>query len=152
MKSKPKLELKTDNLLERHVIGWVNRQMVNSDNWIEDVFQNLAERGCSSGIVNHLIYTVDTIRFFHRYKKEINELLNDHSVYVSGASLADIIKDFDETDHLCLGAVNQNLLAWFGFEKTAENLALAYWKTGGSKGRQTERDRKIILSLNYGVK
>ena len=68
--------------------------------------------GCASGCVGHLISYTQTQDFYAKYKGEINELLQE-----CGMPPAELFgKKWDEEDPLALDTMNQNLLAWFGFE------------------------------------
>lgn len=101
--------------LERNVARWINARAS------EDNGQALSH-GCSSGIVGHLIYYKDTLAFYRKHKAEINALLAhmiDNGVLESPADL----NGWDKSDPLAQDTNNQNLLAWFGFEETAHNLA-----------------------------
>ena len=79
--------------------------------------------GCVSGIVSELIYYSDTLKFYKKYKDEINSLLSELMQSMGCYSLIDIFgKNFDEEDPLIIDTHNQNLMAWFGFEETLRNI------------------------------
>jgi len=104
--------------LERHVQNWVNEQ----DNGA-DVLKDLFHGGCASGMVGHLIYYEDTIKFFRTHRREISGLLSE-IISETGESVETLFCDkWDKSDPLALEVNNQNLLAWFGFEETARKLA-----------------------------
>jgi uncharacterized protein YggL (DUF469 family) len=110
------------NKLAEHVENWVNEQKEDYDS-IEGVFNDLFYGGCQSGIVTHLIYYSDTQKFYKRYKQSIAKLLQD-TMNDTGLNVAELFGDkWDNTDPLVLETNNQNLLAWFGFEETARQLA-----------------------------
>lgn len=85
--------------------------------------------GCQSGYISELIYTIDCVKFYNRFKKEINSLLYELLDEI-GCTLPELLKDFDKRDSLALEDYNQNLLAWFGFEETAlkmcRNIGIEY--------------------------
>jgi len=88
--------------------------------WLKD----LNENGCVSGMISELVYYSDTLAFYDKHKDEINEILKVH-MEDSGLSIGEMFGDkWDDTDPLALDTLNQNLLAWFGFEETAHNLGL----------------------------
>ena len=39
--------------------------------------QDLLQHGCKSGMVNHLIYTKDTVKYFEDHESEINEFVSE---------------------------------------------------------------------------
>lgn len=110
--------------LEKNVQGWVNRRSVDYENGAESVLKDLFQGGCQSGMVGHLIYYHDTVKFFKTHKVAINKMLGemlDEFGYSGPAELFD--KKWDVSDPLCLDTANQNLLAWFAFEETARLMA-----------------------------
>ncbi|MFW6174067.1 MAG: DUF7222 domain-containing protein [Elusimicrobiota bacterium] len=111
----------TDNELEDYVIDYVLENYdtpESAENFILDV----QEHGCVSGIVNELISYYDTIQFYDEYKKEINYLLSK-TLSSTGLSIKELFGDkWDEDDPLALERINQNLLAWFGFEETLSKI------------------------------
>jgi hypothetical protein len=75
--------------------------------------------GCVSGTVGHLIYYRDTVRFYRRHMREIDEMLKERC-RDCGESPASLFGDqWDKDDPLARADLNQNLLAWFGFEEAA---------------------------------
>lgn len=113
-------KLTPKNKLERHVYKWLKSQAKDyDDKSIKSVMNDLMHGGCQSGIVSHLIYYVDTVSFFKRYRKEINTLLVD-ALDNSGLSVNELFGDkWEKEDPLAQEEHNQNLLAWFGFEESA---------------------------------
>ena len=79
--------------------------------------------GCISGIVGNLIYYDDTTHFYNKHKEEINGLLYGILDEVGETSLEKLFQGWDTDDPLALNAINQNLLAWFGFEETLRRLS-----------------------------
>lgn len=106
------------NKLEKHVKKWIKQQAVDYSDGVNGVMRDLMYGGCQSGFVTHLIYYTDTVKFYKKYKDEINELLATY--YDSAFTLFGDKWDVD--DPLALDTQNQNLLAWFGFEETASRL------------------------------
>jgi len=75
-------------------------------------------------MVGELVYYHDTVRFYKTYRKEIDAMLTDTMQDLGANSPADVFGDkWDSEDPLARDTLNQNLLAWFGFEKTARKLA-----------------------------
>lgn len=72
-------------------------------------FNNLLAHGCVSGMVNFLIYYVDTHSFFDEHYDAIEELRIEHH---EGCG-----------EPLHIDADLKNTLAWFGFEETARRMA-----------------------------
>ena len=84
--------------------------------------EDLQRYGCVSGMIHSLIYYDDTNRFYEDYKEEINDLLSN-LIENTGLSVSQLFGDnFDNEDPLILDYSNKNLLAWFGFETTANSI------------------------------
>ena len=88
------------------------------------IFTDVLYHGCSTGIVGHLIYYSDTVKYYEDHKTEINELLYD-AMFNCGTNDPKVLfgDKWDEEDPLAIEMSNKNLLAWFGFEETMRNLA-----------------------------
>ena len=83
---------------------------------------DLLQHGCQSGMVSDLIYYSDTCKFYREHMTEISELLGS-LIDDTGMSPSDLFGDkWDSDDSLALDTNNQNLLAWFSYEQTAQNL------------------------------
>jgi len=109
--------------LERHVQKWINSRAADYESGAEGVLKDLFYGGCQSGMVGHLIYYTDTLEFFKKYRQEINALLVE-ALESSGCSISELFGDkWEKEDPLAQDRLNQNLLAWFGFEETARKLA-----------------------------
>ena len=109
------------NKLEKHVSDWINETAEDYGS-TKDVMHDLMQGGCQSGFVGHLIYYADTVKFYKKYRRQINELLSD-TVDQLGMQPADLFGEkWDDSDPLATETNNQNLLAWFGFEETAQRL------------------------------
>lgn len=109
--------------LEKHVQRWINTHATDYESSAEGVLKDLFYGGCQSGMVGHLIYYHDTVKFFKKYRQEINALLVE-ILDSSGLSISELFGDkWEKEDPLAQDTLNQNLLAWFGFEETARKLA-----------------------------
>ena len=80
------------------------------------------QRGLSTGIVSSLIYYRDTTAFYNRYRADINNLLYTVCEAV-GLCPQELLRGFDQSDPLCIGTQNQNLLTWFAYEEISYQLA-----------------------------
>lgn len=114
--------------LERHVQAWINRRAADYDTGAAGVLKDLAYGGCSSGMVNHLIYTVDCVKFYKTHRREISALLKELMDSMGEHDLSKIFSNtksmtWDAEDPLAQEDGNRNILAWFGFEETAQHLA-----------------------------
>lgn len=98
----------------------------NIEEGYEEVFfDELKNYGCESGIINGLIFYSETLDFFNNNKVLIRKLLSNTLKEYGMKCPSELFKNkFDTNDMLCQGALNQNLLAWFAFEKTAEDIVL----------------------------
>jgi hypothetical protein len=115
--SSSKLEKKVINIL-------LDRQ--NDYDSIIDYMKEILDHGCSSGIVGELIYYNDTLKFYAKYKNEINTMLKNSMNEMGTYSLKDIFgKNFDDSDPLLSDTHNQNLLSWYAMEETTRNLIYA---------------------------
>jgi len=116
---------KTDNetTLQKHVRCMVNRKAKGYDD-ISFFFEDLMEGGCQSGIIGELIYYTDTIKFYNKHQADIDALLQG-MCEDCGCRPDELFGDkWEKEDPLARDTLNMNLLAWFGFEETARNLAL----------------------------
>jgi hypothetical protein len=105
--------------LERHVARWIDRYADHGYNNRTSLLSDLFYGGCSSGMVGHLVYYRDTLRFYRRFRAEIDAMFTE-LVQECGENP---LRDWDNDDPLARDTGNQNLLAWFGFEETARRLA-----------------------------
>lgn len=66
----------------------------------QDKLQDLLQHGCKSGMVNHLIYTKDTVKYFKNHESEINEFVSE--VYgfdmVEGSDLINTLSEMFPVD------------------------------------------------------
>jgi len=111
--------------LERNVQRWANERGEDYDNGAEGVLKDLMYGGCASGMVGRLIHTADCVRFFATHRRDISDLLAEYIDQCGiGGGVSDIFGDkWDNTDPLAQEDENRNLLAWFGFEEAARQLA-----------------------------
>ena len=110
--------MKAQTRIEKRVLQWAKRY--NPDN-TKQALEELQAHGCQSGIVGELIYYSDTIKWFKYYRKDINALLVE-MLDSTGLPISELFKDWDTSDPLAQDTNNQNLLAWFSFEESANNL------------------------------
>lgn len=116
------LRRQSSNPLFKRVCGYVVDRWgdYNDKNYI---FTDVLDHGCRSGVVDELIYYSDTVKFYNRYKKEINELLHESMASIGEYAPSCLFGDkWDKEDPLAQDIYNQNLLAWFGFEETLRNI------------------------------
>ena len=116
------LKRESDNPLTKRVSNYV------IDRWHDysdkvNIFKDVLYGGCQSGIVGELIYYRDTVAFYKRYRKQINDLLSETMSGTGLYNLSELFGDkWDTEDPLATDIYNQNLLAWFGFEETLRNI------------------------------
>ena len=85
---------------------------------------DLLDYGCQSGMVGHLVYFSQTAAYYEDHREEINKLLYDMMDECGIYDPSELFGDkWDKEDPLATNSLNQNLLAWFGFEETMRNLA-----------------------------
>ena len=78
-------------------------------------------------MVGFLIYYSDTVRFYKRYREEIDTLLYEEMEDVGLYSPSELFgSKWDKEDPLGRDDYNQNLLAWFGFEETLRKLGYQF--------------------------
>ena len=110
--------------LQNHVKKWEREQRAEG---YGTAWKDLLEHGCQSGMVGHLIYYHDTVRFYKRHRKEIDSLLQESLESCGVSSPAELFGDkWEKEDPLAREDLNQNLLAWFGFEETVRALHPEY--------------------------
>lgn len=120
------LRRNSDNKLFRHVCSWVIGHWSDYSDKV-NIFKDVLYNGCVSGMVSELIWYSQTTAFYKKYRNEINELLKELMDGTGLYSMKDLFgKNWDDEDPLILDTHNQNLLAWFGFEKTLRNIGLNF--------------------------
>lgn len=70
MKTETKKITGAKTRLERHVQKWINERAEDYDSGPIGVLKDLNYGGCSSGMVGHLIYYTDTVKFFQTHRRE----------------------------------------------------------------------------------
>ncbi len=117
--------MKATTRIEKRVLQWAKRCLGgDSQDNIKTALQDVTQHGCESGIVEELIYCHDTIKWFKYYRKDINTMLQD-VLFNFGGNISDLFgHKWDESDPLAQDTTNQNLLAWFSFEQSANNLLM----------------------------
>lgn len=116
----------TETKLERVVRYWLNSRAADyGDGW-QGAYKDLEYGGCQSGMVGKLIYYTDTVRFYKKHHEEINSMLKDFMQDMGADGPQGLFGEkWDKDDPLAQDTLNQNLLAWFGFEETARRVAQA---------------------------
>lgn len=117
-----KISKESDNRLVKRVCGWVATHW-RDYNKKENIFIDVLNHGCQSGMVSELIYWSDTTLFYKKYQDEINLLIQGA---LNGMALNDFFPDWDNDDPLALEDHNRCLLAWFGFESTLLRIGLEF--------------------------
>lgn len=99
------------------------------DEWDEyddpkQIVIDLLEHGCQSGMVGYLVYYSQTTAYYEEHREEINKLLYDAMDECGIYDPSELFGDkWDKEDPLAINSLNQNLLAWFGFEATMRRFA-----------------------------
>lgn len=94
----------------------------------EEYLKDVCENGCQSGMVGGLIYYADTIKFYKKYRQEIEEMLINMMGEIGVESPAGLFGDkWDKNDPFANEEMNQNLLAWFAYEESARSLLGDDW-------------------------
>lgn len=110
--------------LEKVVAKWANDLGADYDNGAQGAIKDLLYGGCQSGIVGNLIYYTDTLKFYRQHEDEIARMLAKSMNDTGNSGPADLFGDkWDTEDPLAKDTQNRNLLAWFGFEEAARNIA-----------------------------
>lgn len=113
------MKLHPTTKLEKVVARWVRTQ--EKDGY-PSAISDLLQHGCQSGMVSGLIYYMDTIAFYKTHKMEIQSMLRE-TCKDTGCTPETLFRDkWDKEDFFAEDTMNQNLLAWFGFEETARAL------------------------------
>jgi hypothetical protein len=132
------LNLNPTTPLEEAVADWYT---ANAEEGYTSCLEQLAQHGCASGKVSGLIYYRDTTMFFLKHQKEIWALINqllddftgrertrwdllrDYEMHEYGMIMSKLLNGWVQEDPYAMEIYNRNLLAWFGFEETAQRLA-----------------------------
>ena len=105
--------------LEHAVNDWYQE---NVEEEYTKCLEDLSQHGCISGMVGGLIYYTDTTAFYLKHQKEIDALAYELADSC-GCRIDELLRGWDTEDPFARETTNQNILAWFGFEETARNLA-----------------------------
>ena len=68
------LKSRTTNKLEKDVCNYIIEEWHDYEDK-KDIFTDVLKYGCQTGIVSKLIYYIDTVRYYKKFKTEINDLL-----------------------------------------------------------------------------
>lgn len=125
MAKHPAFAVQTETKLEGAVARWIrSRARDYPDTGAAGVLKDLAYGGCQSGMVGHLIYTRDCVRFYRRHRVDIVEALRATMDDMGVNGVAELFGDrWDAADPLAHDDPNRTLLAHFAFEETARALA-----------------------------
>ena len=104
--------------LQQVVRDWYAEQC---EEGYDKCLDDLARNGCQSGMVSGLIYYKDTAAFYLRHKEEISALVSE-LIAGFGMPIGEVFRDWDQSDPFANETSNQNLLAWFAFEETAQRI------------------------------
>lgn len=102
--------------LEKKVVSIVNQEE-DVTSFLEDVTQY----GCVSGMVGALIYYTDTLKWYKKFKTDINQLIKDETDSY-GENVLTMLNGWDDSDPLIFDTPNQNLLAWYSFETVCNRI------------------------------
>jgi len=89
----------------------------------ENLLSDLLRMGCDGGTVPDMVHTVDTLAFYERNKKEINNILSEE-LENFGCTLDQLIHDFDKSDPLVLELHNQNNVAHYCYHHLAQQISI----------------------------
>ena len=110
------------NNLEKFVSNWINEKAEDYDGDVGGVLRDLFYGGCQSGYVGELVYYTDTVAFYREHQRDIDRLLYELCEECDLTPAGLFGDNWDSEDPLARDTMNQNLLAWFGFEETARRL------------------------------
>ena len=88
--------------VKNDVINFLLAQSQDSED-AEGILDNILMHGCQSGIVNHLIYYKDTVKYFEKHENEIMEMLEELGIedvesWDGLQELSDIFPQLDDAD------------------------------------------------------
>lgn len=108
--------------LDKRIYSILKSKLKDYDNNLQSLFNDL-QHGCSSGMINELIYYTDTVKWFNLYKNDINDLLEETLMSFGYNSLTELFgSKFNTNDLLVRHDNNKNLLSWFSFEETSNKI------------------------------
>ena len=108
--------------LQHFVADWIEEDAIDYEDGTDGVMRDLNYGGCQSGFVGCLVYYSDTTAFYRKHRKEIWALLDRYLDDFGLERTQDLLHDWDGEDRWAEDTHNQNLLAWFAFEATANEL------------------------------
>tara|TARA_Y100001937_G_scaffold89406_1_gene120906 strand:- start:23 stop:397 length:375 start_codon:yes stop_codon:yes gene_type:complete len=85
------------------------------------LISDVAEHGCSGGIINELIYYYDTVKFHDEHEDEIWDELNTMADDF-GYSIPQLIGSFNGSKHVGSMTQFKNLLSWWVCEVIAQRI------------------------------
>ena len=92
----------------------------------EDVsafFEDLLQHGCQSGMIGSLIYYADSVEFYDKNEKEIEDIVERGREAFGYNNRALFIGSLNGAAHVGSMEQEKNLLAWFAFEEVAREMA-----------------------------
>ena len=109
--------------LEKDVAKWLNSHGADYEDKWQGAAKDLMYGGCQSGIVCSLVYYTNTVKFYKKHKAEINGMLRNILDECGYSSPFELFGDkWEKEDIFAEADMNQNLLAWFGFEEAARRM------------------------------
>ena len=118
--------------LQSNVSMWILDRATDYDEcataWdnIAGLLSDLAYGGCSSGMVSHLIYNSDILRYWEAHREEITDTIQTQADD-SGCGIGELFRagDWDNTDPFCRELPNITIMVWAAFEQTAFDIGCA---------------------------
>lgn len=104
--------------LERAALQWLNDKGTDYDDGAAGAAHDLFYGGCSSGIVSHLVYTVDCEKFARQHIEDIFNLAQDQAEEFGNKNAFELLAGCNGADN----GSSLNFLAWYGFEEAARNV------------------------------
>ena len=88
--------------VKNDVINFLLAQSQDSED-AEGILDNILTHGCQSGMINHLIYYKDTVKYFEKHENEIMEMLEELGIedvesWDGLQALSDIFPQLDDAD------------------------------------------------------
>ena len=88
--------------VKNDVINFLLAQSQDSED-AEGILDNILTHGCQSGMINHLIYYKDTVKYFEKHENEIMEMLEELGIedvesWDGLQELSDIFPQLDSAD------------------------------------------------------
>jgi len=113
-------DLRNGNELKGAVLDWLESEDVD---YRLGQIEDLLTHGCVSGMVGSLIYYTDTCKFYADHKAEIYSMAEDQSENIGYKNAFELFANLNGAENV--GSIDQleNLLAWYGFEEMARQIA-----------------------------